>query len=120
MVGQRHVKADELEGFLGLTPHYARTGRLADGTLVIVDNLNRLKCLGGGIDVRQVSPLLAGLQQQPPHPVHTHVRPHEGWNTKQMAAWLTKGSLPIDDKASPAWAQDCHMHGVDDLVRCAI
>jgi hypothetical protein len=37
-----------------------------------------------------------------------------------MAKWLTKGSLPIANNVPAAWAQDWHMHGVDDLVRCAI
>ena len=37
-----------------------------------------------------------------------------------MAKWLTKGSLPITDTASAAWAQGWHMHGVDDLGRCVI
>ena len=119
-IGQRHVRADELEGFLGLKRHYTRVGKLADGSLIVVDNLNRLKCLGGGIDARQVSPLLAGMQQQGPRPVHTHVKPHRGWNTARMAKWLTKGPLPITDDAPAGWAQDWHMHGVDDLVRCAI
>ena len=94
-IGQRHVWADELEDFLGLKRHYTRVDKLADGSLIVVDNLNRLKCLGGGIDARQVSPLLAGLQQHRPLPVHTHVKPHEGWNTARMATWLTKGSLPV-------------------------
>ena len=31
-----------------------------------------------------------------------------------------KCPLPITDKACPAWAEDWHKHGVDDLVRCAI
>ena len=79
---------------------------------------------GGGTSqschLRQVSPLLAGLQHEQPPPVHTHVKPHKGWKTKRMAAWLTSAPLPITDKACPAWAEDWHKHGVDDLVRCAI
>ena len=105
-IGQRHIRADELEGFLGLARNYTRVGKLEDGTLVIVDNLNRLKCLGGGIDVRQVSPILGGLVHDLPHPVHAHVKPHKGLNTKSVAAWLTEGALPINDEASQRGHED--------------
>ena len=67
-----------------------------------------------------MTPLLAGLQQDGTPSVHSHVKPHTGWNTKRMAAWLTHGPLPIEDTESHAWADDWHSSGVDDLVRCAI
>ena len=38
-IGQRHVRADELEGFLGLKQHYTRVGKLADGSLIVVDSI---------------------------------------------------------------------------------
>ena len=45
------MRADEFEGFgiLGLARNYTRVGKLENGTLIIVDNLNSLKCLGGSI-----------------------------------------------------------------------
>ena len=73
-------------------------------------------------DVRQVSPILAGLASGRTQ-VHPHVKSHTGWHTDRMAAWLTSGPLPIPPETPQdtySWEEDWNMHGVTDLIRCAI
>ena len=104
---------------MGLPPNYTAVGSV-DGQLVIISNIDRLKVIGGGIDTRQIGPIVAGLRNLHSDSPHLHVKPHTGWNVKNMAKWLTKGPLPIADTAASRWNSDDAMFGAEDLVRCAI
>ena len=49
--------------------------------------------------------------------VASHVRPHEGWNTEEIAKWITPGPRPGGDEDT-TWRKDWYMHGAEDLIRC--
>ena len=117
--GVRHMRPTEGEGMMGLPPNYTAVGSV-DGELVIISNIDRLKAIGGGIDTRQIGPIVAGLRELHADSPHLHVKPHAGWDVKNMAKWLTKGPLPITDAAASQWNDDDSMFGAEDLVRCAI
>ena len=117
--GVRHMRPAEGEGIMGLPPNYTAVGSV-EGQPVIISNIDRLKALGGGIDTRQIAPIVAGLRDMHSGSPHLHVKPHTGWHVKNMAKWLTKGPLPINDPAASQWNSDDAMFGADDLVRCAI
>ena len=48
---------------MGLPAGYTATG-IADGETVIISNIDRLKSIGGGVDTRQVAPIVAGLDAE--------------------------------------------------------
>ena len=118
-MGVRHATASELELMMGLPAGYTTIGKDANGAQV-VSNIDRLKILGGGIDTRQIAPIVAGLKAGAAHNPSDYVKPHEGWNPHNMAKWLTAGPLPIDDPAASDWDSADTMIGAKDLVRCAI
>ena len=104
---------------MGLPPNYTAVGSV-EGQLVMISNIDRLKALGGGIDTRQIAPIVAGLRDLHSDSPHLHVKPHTGWHVKNMAKWLTEGPLQIDDPTASQWNSDDAMFGADDLIRCAI
>jgi len=99
------MRPTEGEGMIGLPPNYTAIGSV-DGELVIISNIDRLKAIGGGIDTRQIGPIVAGLRGLHADSPHLHAKPHTGWNVENMAKWLTKGPLPIVDAAAPQWNDD--------------
>ena len=92
-LNQRHLKPDEGEQMTGLPTGYT-SEEVVDGRRTKIPNIERMKCIGGGIAVRQVSPILAGLASEHTQ-VHPHVKPHSGPHADKMAAWLIDGPLPI-------------------------
>ena len=115
----RHMYPTEGEGMIGLPAGYTALGS-ENGVVVIISNIDRLKILGGGIDTRQIGPIVAGLKSLDKDSPHLSVKPHTGWNVKNMARWLTHGPLPIEDIAASQWNDDDAMFGAADLIRCAI
>ena len=121
LINQRHLHPEEAEQMMGLAAGYTAEGIIA-GKRVKTPNIERMKCIGGGIDVRQVSPILAGLRNNKKQ-VHPHVKPHTGWRPERMAKWLTKGPLPVAPESpqdTHSWEEGWNMNGVTDLIRCAI
>ena len=82
----------EGEGMMDMHPNYTAVGSV-DGKLVIISNIDRLKAIGGGMDTRQIGPIVAGLRT-------LLVKPHTGWDVKDMAKWFTRGPLSIVDAAA--------------------
>ena len=117
--GIRHARVTELEQCMGLAAGYTAMG-VVDGETVIISNIDRLKSIGGGVDTRQAAPIVAGLKHICTDTPQAKVKPHTGWNTAQMAKWLTAGPLPITDPASSDWDGDDSLYGAADLIRCAI
>ena len=107
------------EGMMCLPPNYTAVGS-ANGQLVIISNIDTLEAIGGGIDTRQIGPIVAGLRDLCTDSPHLHFKPHAGWNVQNMAKWLTQGPLPIPDIAASQWDSSDAMFGATDLVRCAI
>ena len=59
-INQRHLHPEEGEQMMGLAAGYTAEG-MVGGKRTKIPNIERMKCIGGGIDIRQVSPILAGL-----------------------------------------------------------
>ena len=78
----------EGEGMMGVPPNYTTVGSV-DGELVITSNIDRLKVIGGGIDTRQIGPIVAGLRTLCADSPYLLVKPHTGWNVNNMPKWLT-------------------------------
>ena len=109
----------EVEGMMGLTPNYTVVGSV-DGELVVISNIDCLKAIGGGIDTRQIGPIVVGLRNLCADSPHLKIRPHTGWNVQNVAKRLTQGPLPIPHIAASQWDNDDAMFGAIDLVRSAI
>ena len=128
----RHIIPSEAEAFMDVPRGYTQWARRPDGTTYIIPDIERLKRLGAGINVRQLQHITnrpattrpttsetTDVVVGPPcSTVHDHVKPHTEWITGNIARWLTAGPLPIDDPSSTAWQPTWHMHGADDLIRC--
>ena len=77
-----------------------------------------MRCIGGGIDVRQCSNILAGLRTMDPC-IAKHVTAHTGWNTESIAHWLTPGPPPPGVPASE-WQSDWRLHCTDALIKSCV
>ena len=118
---------------MGLPQGYTATA-IINGTRTTVPDIHRLQRIGGGIDIRSVQTLarrIAARQATPPrtaeasnihlgatiNTIADHVAPHTGWDTAQMAKWLSTGPLPTT-ATDDLWQHDWQLQDVDDLLRC--
>ena len=140
---ERQITPTEAEALMGYPRGYTRNAEYGERTEIVPD-IERLQKLGAGIDVRQLTHLMRRVAEtedgakvrtsgrertaEPIGPtqqtVHTQVKPHTGWNTANIARWLTPGPMPGAEKAPPGWAHRWHegwqMHGVRDLIKCCV